>query len=94
MRIRVECRGEARSISRLSVCEELTVGWPEALEALEPLEAARIHFVATRDVHLTPPAILHGPGCYMDVRIKLPQVPDNVRPEAPPLLRVVDVVCP
>ena len=89
-RVCVTCVGEARSIRRISISEDLATGWPEKVEQLEPRVAKRLRAIATRDIHLCPPALLHGPGCFLEVAVKLPRVPDRV-PEAPPVLRVVEV---
>jgi hypothetical protein len=93
-RVRVECSGEARSISAVSVGEELHVGWPEALSALDGDLVVRLRRLASRDVQLVPPALLHGPGCYLELALKLARVADDVVPEAPPRLAVLEVVCP
>lgn len=91
-RVRVECLGEAKAVRHISFAEDVSVGWPESISGLPPGLAARLRAVATRDVHLSPPALLHGPGCFLEAVVLLPRVPDPHVPEAQPLLRVVDVL--
>ena len=90
VRVRVECLGEAKSISRITLVEDLQKCWPEAMGNLTQADAERLRKIATRDVHVTPPALLHGPGCFAEMALKLPRVPPEA--EKPPIVCVAEVI--
>ena len=56
------------------------------------LSVEQLQAVSTRDVYLSPPALLFGPGCFLEARVLLPRASAPGAPEAPPKLRVVEVV--
>lgn len=83
VRMRAECMGMARSVRRVSLAEQLDV------DSHLPWVNEQLHSVATRDVYLSPPALLYGPGCFLEACVLLPMGEPS---EAPPKMRVVDVV--
>ena len=96
VKVRVECLGKALAISRISLVENVHAGHAEALSELDAADAMRLRQIAARDVLLSPPARLRGPGSSVEVTIRLPRLPSHVAcagaDEAPPEMRVVEVV--
>ena len=89
--MRVECLGEARSVRRVSIAEVLEVDDATA-HSVGQYIVEQLQAVSTRDVYLSPPALLFGPGCVLEARVLLPRAAAPGAPEAPPKLRVVEVV--
>lgn len=92
--VRIECHGAPRSISRVSIVEDLQARYHDTFAELDLADMARVRQIASRDVHLSPPAQL-APGSAVEITIKLPRVPSHLacaEDEAPPELRVTEVV--
>ena len=62
------------------------IGTPHALA---PHTMEQLRQITTRDVCLSPAALLHGPGCFLELAVRLPRLPKHV--DAPPVICVLEV---
>ena len=94
--LRLQSRGEAACrLSRITLAEDLYSRgqWADCLECLPAPYAHALERIATRDVHISPPIVLHEPGSFARIALKMARVRiDGALEAVPPSMKLVEIL--